>query len=147
MTGSAPMLWLYDDARARTFEPFALTRPASAMLAGTRLVRDRWMLVFGFESALALCAPHLVGVHDSEPGMPSDDGADIPTGSVIVNARCIPVAGSLGSPDAVATGAALWRCAGRVAAIRTDRAIPRAELDRGDASLEQLAPSGVEGGE
>src|SRR5687768_164901 len=128
MNGSAPILWLYDDARARAFEPFALTRPASAMLAGTRSVRDRWMLVFGFESAVALCSAHLAGTHDTEAGAAPDEATDIPAGSVVVNSRCIPVAGSLGSPDAVATGAAVWRCAGRVAAIRTDRPLPRDEL-------------------
>lgn len=147
MSGTAPVLWLYDDARARTFEPFALTRPASAMLAGTRLVRDRWMLVFGFETAVVLCAPHLAGLHDSAPGLPSEDTSDIPVGSVIANARCIPVAGSLFSPDAVSTGPASWRCAGRVAAIRIDRPIARSELAGGDIPLEQLAPRGVESGE
>ena len=147
MNGSAPLLWLYDDARARTFEPFALTRPASSMLAGTRTVRDRWMLVFGFESAVAVCAPHLSGLYDADVSPSIDEQADIPPGSVIVNARCIPVAGSLGSPDAVATTPAVWRCAGRVAAIRTDRALPRAELTRGDPTLEQLTPRGVDSGD
>ena len=147
MTGTAPLLWLYDDARARAFEPFALTRPASAMLAGTRAVRDRWMLVFGFESARVLGADHLSGLFDVPAEAYTEDAAEIPAGSVIVNSRCIPVAGSLGSPDAVATGAAVWQCAGRVAAIRTERVLARDEFARGDATLEMLAPSGVASGE
>ena len=35
-------LYLYDDARAREFEPFALTRPIAEMVAGRRLQRERW---------------------------------------------------------------------------------------------------------
>ncbi len=38
-------LYLYDDARAREFEPFALTRPVSDMVAGTVLQRARWQTV------------------------------------------------------------------------------------------------------
>jgi len=33
---------LYDDARARKFEPFALTRPAGELRAGAELIRRRW---------------------------------------------------------------------------------------------------------
>ena len=33
---------LYDDERARRFEPFALTRPVSELRAGTEIVRRRW---------------------------------------------------------------------------------------------------------
>ena len=33
---------LYDDARARDFEPFALTRPGGELRAGIALVRHRW---------------------------------------------------------------------------------------------------------
>ena len=141
------MLFLYDDARARMLEPFALTRPASAMLAGTRLVRDRWMVVFGLEAAQTISAEHLGDLSNSGADPSATAVADIPAGSVVVNARCIPVAGSLGSPDAIETGAAVWRCAGRVAAIRTDRALARSDFSRGEAALEQLAPSGVESGE
>ena len=35
-------LYLYDDAAAREFEPFALTRPISELRAGTDLIRERW---------------------------------------------------------------------------------------------------------
>ena len=148
MTGSAPLLWLYDDARSRRFEPFALTRPASAMLAGTRLVRDRWMLVFGADEAIALCAEHLAGLHDVAMGESSrEEPPGIPAGSVVVNTRCLPVTGSFAASEAEARGPAVWRCADRVAAIRTDRAIAGAELAGGTVSLEELAPEGIERGE
>ena len=35
-------LYLYDDAIARTFEPFALTRPVSELRAGAEVIRRRW---------------------------------------------------------------------------------------------------------
>ena len=40
-------LFLYDDARARSFEPFALTRPASELRVGAELVRRRWEMALG----------------------------------------------------------------------------------------------------
>ena len=41
---------LYDDARARRFEPFALTRPVAELRAGALLVRERWTRALGCES-------------------------------------------------------------------------------------------------
>ncbi|MBL8982149.1 MAG: hypothetical protein JNL26_08190, partial [Gemmatimonadetes bacterium] len=41
--------YLYDDARARRAEPFALTRPFSELRAGGLLVRERWARVLGLE--------------------------------------------------------------------------------------------------
>ena len=35
-------LYLYDDAKAREFEPFALTRPASELRVGAEITRLRW---------------------------------------------------------------------------------------------------------
>ncbi len=39
-------LFLYDDTQARTFEPFASTRPVSELVAGTSLIRERWQQLF-----------------------------------------------------------------------------------------------------
>lgn len=147
MTETPQVVWLYDDARARTFEPFALTRPASAMLAGTKLVRERWAFVFQGAATVALSSEHLAGLYDGDASHGVTDGDEIPAGSIIANARCIPVAGSLDSGGGAERGAAIWHCASRVAAIRTDRAIALRELAAGDVALEDLAPRGVTGGE
>jgi UDP-N-acetylglucosamine diphosphorylase/glucosamine-1-phosphate N-acetyltransferase len=146
VTGPA-VIWLYDDARARAFEPFALTRPASAMLAGTRMVRDRWALVFDAGYTVALCADHLAGLHDGDAASVLDGTDAIPAGSIIANARCMPVAGSLESEHAAGSGAALWHCASRVAAIRTDRELSRRDFEGGRVTLEELAPQGIASGE
>ena len=130
-------IWLYDDARARAFEPFALTRPVASMLAGTRPVRDRWATVFQAAETIAVTSDHLVGLDDAAAA----NGArtEIPAGSVLVNARCIPVSGSL--EQVVDAGPAVWQCATRVAAVRTNRALPLGDLADGTRSLEDLAPS------
>ena len=147
MTGFAEgprTIWLYDDAKARAFEPYALTRPASAMLAGTRLVRDRWATVFQGTETVALTSGHLMGSDPTSTGGPV---TDIPAGSVIVNARCVPVSGVLEFDDASASGPAVWRCASRVAAVRTNRTLAVSEFADGSRSLEELATSGVASGE
>ena len=148
MTGfaqDARTIWLYDDAKARAFEPYALTRPASAMLAGTRLVRDRWATVFQGTEIVALTSDHLTG--GDGPTGSGEPRTQIPAGSVIVNARCIPVSGILEFDDASASGAAVWRCASRVAAVRTSRMVAVSEFADGSCSLEELATSGVASGE
>ena len=129
-------IWLYDDARARGFEPFALTRPVSSMLAGTRRVRDRWATVFEAASTVAVTSDHLMGLDDASSGEPPR--TEIPAGSVIINARCIPVSGVL--EYVVDAGPAVWQCASRVAAVRTNRTIPVSELADGARSLEEIAP-------
>ena len=41
-------LYLYDDAKAREFEPFTLTRPVSELIAGAAIIRDRWERLYLF---------------------------------------------------------------------------------------------------
>jgi UDP-N-acetylglucosamine diphosphorylase/glucosamine-1-phosphate N-acetyltransferase len=144
--GGSGVIWVYDDERARGFEPFALTRPASTMLAGMRTVRDRWAMVFHGVETMALCADHLAGM-DDPPGESEPARDEIPAGSVIANARCIPVAGVLEADDSPGTGAAIWRCATRVAAIRTSRPLRVSDFRDGRLSLEELASPGVDLGE
>ena len=145
MTSRSGTIWLYDDARARAFEPFSLTRPASAMLAGTRMVRDRWATVFQTDETVALASDHLNGLYDSTSS--DTPTADIPAGSVIVNSRCIPVSGVLETDSAAGVSPSVWHCAGRVAAIRTRTSMASGDFANGTVSLEELAPSGVAGGE
>jgi UDP-N-acetylglucosamine diphosphorylase / glucose-1-phosphate thymidylyltransferase / UDP-N-acetylgalactosamine diphosphorylase / glucosamine-1-phosphate N-acetyltransferase / galactosamine-1-phosphate N-acetyltransferase len=52
-------IYFYDDARARTFEPFALTRPVCELRAGAVLLRHRWESALGERGAGLLVAPHL----------------------------------------------------------------------------------------
>ena len=51
--------YLYDDARARQFEPFALTRPVSELCAGALITRHRWVRVCGEPAAGMIVADHL----------------------------------------------------------------------------------------
>lgn len=65
---AAARLLLFDDAVARAWDPFALTRPAGELLFGTETLRARSERVFG-----VACAGHLAGDALSgfeEPGAP-----------------------------------------------------------------------------
>ena len=59
------VLYLYDDACARTFEPFALTRPAGEMRAGALLVRERWARALGARVAGQVTSAHLTAFDES----------------------------------------------------------------------------------
>ena len=82
-------VYLNDDARARTFEPFALTRPTGELRAGALLVRERWTRALGAPVAAHVTAPVLAGFEEagSAPVLGDDD---IPAGSWIANARFAP---------------------------------------------------------
>lgn len=52
-------LILYDDEVARSFEPFATTRPLGEMRAGALLIRERWEHVLGATTEGFISSPHL----------------------------------------------------------------------------------------
>ncbi|MDE3126507.1 MAG: hypothetical protein KGL38_00805, partial [Gemmatimonadota bacterium] len=127
-------LFLYDDARARAFAPFALTRPAGELRAGALLLRERWERALGRPAAGHATAEHLREF--DEPGAPGAAPDPLPAGAVLANARC---AVALDRPaDA---GADAWVCDGRVAAVRLAEPVPHAALDGGRLPLDALAAS------
>ena len=103
-------LVFFDDATARDFLPFSLTRPGCELRAGALLVRQRWEMSSGDKTLGFIAGPQLT--HFDEPGAASFLNGAIPAGSIIVNSRCA-VAINTPLPDAMA-----WSCDGRLAAVR-----------------------------
>jgi UDP-N-acetylglucosamine diphosphorylase / glucose-1-phosphate thymidylyltransferase / UDP-N-acetylgalactosamine diphosphorylase / glucosamine-1-phosphate N-acetyltransferase / galactosamine-1-phosphate N-acetyltransferase len=58
-------LYLFDDAQARDWQPFALTRPVGELLLGAHTFRARAERIFGTRCAGHLSAPHLIGFDES----------------------------------------------------------------------------------
>jgi UDP-N-acetylglucosamine diphosphorylase/glucosamine-1-phosphate N-acetyltransferase len=126
-------VYLYDDARARSFEPFALTRPAGELRAGALLVRERWTRALGAPVAGHLTSAHLAGFE--EPGAASViEGGTIPAGAWVANARYLPALDRLPVEDALLTDE-------RVVAVRLREALPAAEFSDGDVDLASLVPA------
>jgi UDP-N-acetylglucosamine diphosphorylase/glucosamine-1-phosphate N-acetyltransferase len=133
-------LYLYDDARARAFEPFALTRPASELRAGTAMMRERWEVALGAidaRAAGAITAAHLADF--AEPGAPPAARGQIPAGAIIANSR---FAAAL-TQAPFAKDAAVWTSGGRVAAVRIAKDVPVAAFANGSATLDSLAAAGA----
>ena len=124
-------IYLYDDACARTFEPFALTRPAGEMRAGALLVRERWERALGAEVAGHVTAPQLAGFQELDAAPVVTTGT-LPKGSWLVNARFAPALDVLGAPDEVVAGDSL-------AAVRLASDVDVATLLDGQATLGSLA--------
>ncbi|MFN2398783.1 MAG: putative sugar nucleotidyl transferase [Gemmatimonadaceae bacterium] len=123
-------LYLYDDAQARQFEPYSLTRPLSEMRAGVALLRERWERVAGIRVAGMIAADHLADF--DELGSPGSCRGTLPAGSLVANSRCVVSLGtSLGEGNS-------WQCAGRVAALRLQRDVSLDEFRGGDVSLDEL---------
>ena len=125
---------LYDDALARTMEPFALTRPAGELRVGALLVRERWARVLGAEPSAFVGAPHLAPF--TEFGSPAAARGTLATGTVVVNARCAPALDAtvahLLPGDAVVVD-------GIVAAVALPAATDVATLATGRAALGDFA--------
>lgn len=136
-------LYLYDDARARELEPFALTRPMAEMVAGTAPQRERWQTTLQMPVAGAVSAAHLADFEESRSSPAAQGG--IPAGSVIANARFVPKLSGLTMPnDGTDASADLWMAGGRVAAVRTSREIQAEVFADGRRALDDLARSGGE---
>lgn len=120
---------LYDDAVARSFEPFALTRPASELRAGATLVRRRWERALQTAAAGMIVAPHLSGFDELDAPPTLDE--EIPAGTIVANSRCAVTLDPLEPADA-------WRCNGRVGAVRLTTPAPIAELAGGVLDLASL---------
>jgi UDP-N-acetylglucosamine diphosphorylase/glucosamine-1-phosphate N-acetyltransferase len=126
-------VYLYDDARARRFEPFALTRPAGELRAGALLVRERWARALGAPVAGHLTSPHLAGFE--EPGAaPVIESGSIPAGTWVANARYLPALTRLPVEDALLTDES-------VVAVRLREALPASEFADGDVDLAALVPA------
>jgi UDP-N-acetylglucosamine diphosphorylase / glucose-1-phosphate thymidylyltransferase / UDP-N-acetylgalactosamine diphosphorylase / glucosamine-1-phosphate N-acetyltransferase / galactosamine-1-phosphate N-acetyltransferase len=128
-------LLLYDDERARRFEPFSSTRPAGELRAGVALIRERWERVAGGAAAGFISAAHLA--HFEEEGAPAAWTTEVPAGALVVNTRCIPAIGARFHPDHSA-----WHCGGAMAAVRLGRPLAADALQGGTTALEEFAGQG-----
>ena len=131
MTG----LYFYDDLRARTFEPFALTRPCSEMRAGTSLVRRRWEAATEMQSKGFVGAPHLAHFEESEAPPALNEKAEIPAGAVVVNSRCVVQLDTRLDPFD------LLMCDGLAAAVRLARPVPVSKFADGTLDLGTIQTS------
>lgn len=125
-------LYLYDDERARTFEPFALTRPVCELRAGTDLIRERWEHVTRSRAYGFIGATHLRDFEELDAAQAVTDST-VPPGSLIANSRFIV---SLGSRlDDAATA---FECDGIVCALRVRKSMDITSLLDGKIALESL---------
>jgi UDP-N-acetylglucosamine diphosphorylase/glucosamine-1-phosphate N-acetyltransferase len=129
-------LVMYDDARARQFEPFALTRPAGELRAGADLIRRRWERAAGVRATAFAGAPHLEAFEEFD-APPSARGR-LEAGTIVSNARCAIAL------DAALGEAQRWTCEGRLAAVRLSTALDSSLLADGTFDLESVA-SGAAG--
>ncbi|MCC6928648.1 MAG: hypothetical protein IT359_06605 [Gemmatimonadaceae bacterium] len=126
--------YLYDDATARGFEPFALSRPAGELRAGALLVRERWARALGLSCGGFIGAPHLADFEEFDAPRAITAGM-LPAGAMVVNARCVPALDALGAPD-------LLECDGRVAAVRLAHAVDVERFANGMLDLEDIGGDG-----
>ncbi|HEY3133570.1 MAG TPA: putative sugar nucleotidyl transferase [Gemmatimonadaceae bacterium] len=128
-------LYFYDDVRARQFEPFALTRPASELRAGTSLIRRRWERATSLESAGFISSPHLANFEEGNAPPAVSPKSEIPAGSIVVNTRCvIPLDLQLDRFD-------LLMCEGAACAVRLARALPVSQFADGSVDIGSIQTS------
>jgi len=100
----AVKLYVFDDDRARGWEPFALTRPIGELLFGCLLLRERSERVWGTDCAGHLAHPALVGFDESgAPGVVELHPLDQSETRILVNSRAVLDGGGLPPQDAGAT--------------------------------------------
>lgn len=128
-------LFLYDDAAARAFEPFALTRPVGELRAGAEIIRKRWERAFLMRASGFIGAPHLAAFAEAGgPGAVCSD-ADVVPGTIVANSRFVP---SLQAAK-IDAKTKVWKNAGKVAAVRINSSHHVSRFGEGQLSLEELA--------
>ena len=134
-------LVLYDDERARSFEPLTNTRPASELLAGIATIRERWEEVLQIRSDGFVSRRDLVEFEEEQGG--SCFASPVPVGCIIANSRFVA---SLPDPreneTMTAADADVWVSAGRVAAVRVRDGIAAQDLADGRMRLDKIIASG-----
>lgn len=129
-----------DDAVAKEFHPFALTRPGCELRAGALLVRQRWEIASGESTRGFLADPHLADF--DEPGAASLVTGTIPAGSILVNSRCAVGLGPLGDGNA-------WSCGDQLAAVRLPAPVDAGDVLKAGGRIESFAgtetPMAVDG--
>ncbi|HEX4682817.1 MAG TPA: putative sugar nucleotidyl transferase [Gemmatimonadaceae bacterium] len=133
---TAPALYLYDDSQARTFEPYASSRPLSEMRAGTALIRERWTAALGGGETFFLAGDRHADF--DEPGAKSATGM-IPGNSIIVNSRFAPAIPK-DPTKALRSNAScsLWRSGTDLVAVRIKDPINAAQFADGSVMLDQV---------
>lgn len=126
-------LYIYDDATARLFEPFTVTRPLSEMRAGAELIRKRWERAAARRSTGFLSAAHLRDFVEFDCAGAATD-QDIPAGSLVVNSRFV-----VALDDVLATGDTVWACDGEVCAVRLRESTPAVRFADGSATLRDFS--------
>jgi len=125
-------LYLYDDARARTFEPFASSRPISELVSGISTIRERWQTALqGVTKTHFLAGRRHADFDEWSQSLPAD--ATIPAGAIVVNARAVPgVPADIVKLGRYNAGCSVWRCGERLAGIRgaAEDGFARLRLDR-----------------
>lgn len=123
-------LVLYDDAVARNFEPFALTRPIGEMRAGAKLMRQRWEFALKMRATGFVSSEHLATFEelDAPPGITGR----IRKGAIVANSRFAPMLAAVAPGD-------VWSSAGRVVACVLPRDVELKELKDGRVGLEEFA--------
>ena len=132
------VLVLYDDLRARSFEPFASTRPLAEMRAGTALIRERWASLFPPQDAVQFVAGGRLASFD-EPGAAQAASGTLPPGTIVANARFVP---ALSTDPAKAmqraASTSLWRAKDRLVAVRLRAPLDVAAFADGSLTLDEL---------
>ncbi|MCC7194006.1 MAG: hypothetical protein IT356_00455 [Gemmatimonadaceae bacterium] len=127
---------LYDDAVARTMEPFSLTRPLCEVTAGAMLIRDRWARILGGSAAGVVSSPHLERF--DEDGAARLSRGTLRAGTVVVNTRFAPaLAQPGGGVTSLEPGTSL-RAHGEVVAVALATPLPVAILADGKLPLADL---------
>ena len=89
-------LFLYDDAVARNWQPFSLTRPAGEMLFGTETLRARIERVFGMACSGHLAGGGLLGFEEPDaPGCTTLKRTGVTGARLYLNSRFVPEEGAV----------------------------------------------------
>jgi UDP-N-acetylglucosamine diphosphorylase/glucosamine-1-phosphate N-acetyltransferase len=132
-------LYLYDDAKARAFQPFALTRPVSELRAGTEIIRNRWERAARTSAYGFIAASHLQYFDELDAPPAIGGESTIPAGSVIVNSRCV-----VSLDAALDDTSPAFSCEGQICGARIRKSVDMRAFATGEADLASVLEEGAQ---
>jgi UDP-N-acetylglucosamine diphosphorylase / glucose-1-phosphate thymidylyltransferase / UDP-N-acetylgalactosamine diphosphorylase / glucosamine-1-phosphate N-acetyltransferase / galactosamine-1-phosphate N-acetyltransferase len=130
-------LILYDDERARGFEPFASTRPLGEMMAGAALIRERWERALGVRCTGFVSRESLAGF-DEEGASAFAATAKVDGEVIVALTRFVP---QLARPASDGGAVSRWTHDGETVAVRVREGTDLGLLHDGRESLDRFEPA------
>ncbi len=124
-----PRLIFFDDSKARTFEPFATSRPLCEMRAGAVTVRERWCFLLGSSDCGFISSHWLAAFREGQSAKSLLEGDIVKAGDWLINSRALPALSQRNNQELLTSATSVIVLNGTIAAVKVTQDTPVAAIE------------------